>query len=141
MALRLMSLSLLLLESEEQGERASLDLSFSDDEQFGLWVAALRTLIAEAALARKFGFVWPFADLVVAVIGGAHRQGCCELVVTIPLMIALIPAMKVTYINPMLFALEDVFINQWSDPLDADGDGDAATRGPDGSGRRRTLLP
>ena len=46
-----LSLSLLLLESEEQGERASLDLSFSDDEQFGLWVAALRTLIAEAALA------------------------------------------------------------------------------------------
>ena len=81
--------------------------------------------IAEAALARKFGLVWPFADLVVAVIGGAHRQGCCELVVAIPLMIALIPAMKVMYINPMLFALEDVFINQWSDPLDADGDGDA----------------
>ena len=71
-----LSLSLLLLESEEQGERASLDLSFSDDEQFGLWVAALRTLIAEAALAaddslRELDRTWSTSAPVVPGRGAA----------------------------------------------------------------------
>ena len=38
-------------------------------------------------------------------------------------MIALIPPLKFVYINPFLYALEEVHINQWSDPIDADADG------------------
>ena len=50
------------LESGSLTERATLDLSFDDDEIFGLWVAALRELLAEGQQ-RPAQYPTPYAPL------------------------------------------------------------------------------
>ena len=76
-------------------------------------------------LAQSFGYLWPWGDVVVALLGALNRQRMDECIYNLPAMLALIPLMKVTLLNPLLHELEEVFINQWSEPLDADADADA----------------
>uniref|UniRef100_A0A7S4DFX1 Uncharacterized protein n=2 Tax=Lotharella globosa TaxID=91324 RepID=A0A7S4DFX1_9EUKA len=70
-------------------------------------------------------------DIFVAMVGAWDRQGCCdcEFLIAVPSMITVVPVIKhVLHKNPRLFNLEEVYINQWSPPLDANGDGIAGTR-------------
>ena len=76
-------------------------------------------------LAQKYGYCWPFSDLVAAFIGGLDRQGFCEFVIAVPQMVAVVPAVKHTIVNnPFLYRLQEVYVNQWTPPLDPDGDGE-----------------
>lgn len=80
-----------------------------------------QTKVAEAA--RSSFLLWPFNDLVCACIGAIDRQGLLEVTISLSMMVAFAPYMKLLLANPFVFNLTEVFINQWSDPLDADGDG------------------
>lgn len=72
---------------------------------------------------------WQFMDFVCALIGAIYRQGCCEFFLAIPGMVAYMPTMSVLkQSNPYLYDLEIVETNQWSDPIDADGDGNFTAR-------------
>jgi hypothetical protein len=74
-------------------------------------------------LATKFGYVWPFADLMCLCIGMMDRQGFFEFLTAVPLMIAVLPVYKhVILTNALLYDLKEVYINQWTDPLDANQD-------------------
>ena len=75
-------------------------------------------------LAKLHGRVWAFSDLVTAYIGVVHRQQLGETLLGVALMVALIPPYKLLLVNPAIHDLEPYFINQMSDPIDADGDGD-----------------
>jgi len=76
-------------------------------------------------LAPDYGSWFGFQDVVACVIGGMHRQGNCEFFAAWVMMLWLVPAYKTLVLNNFwLFPLEEVFINQWSDPIDADADGE-----------------
>ncbi|CAJ1339375.1 unnamed protein product [Effrenium voratum] len=76
------------------------------------------------ALSTKFGYIWPFSDVITAIIGSMDRQGFGEFFVALPVMFTVLPIYKHTILtNALLFDLQDVYINQWSDPLDANLDG------------------
>ena len=62
--------------------------------------------------------------LTRAVVGEIHRQGLCEFVFGKGIMggwaanVAYIPLIKYTWsANPLLYVLEEVFINQWTPPI------------------------
>merc|ERR1712232_609874 len=75
-------------------------------------------------VATKYGCLWSFTDMLVALVGQLDRQGYLELLVGLPLMISVIPIYKYCLsVNPFTHRLQEVFVNQWSDPVDATGDG------------------
>eukprot|EP00929_Paragymnodinium_shiwhaense_P049750 TRINITY_DN25083_c0_g1_i1.p1 TRINITY_DN25083_c0_g1~~TRINITY_DN25083_c0_g1_i1.p1 ORF type:complete len:402 (+),score=35.45 TRINITY_DN25083_c0_g1_i1:214-1419(+) len=72
-------------------------------------------------LAVKYGFLWKFTDVICAAIGQLDRQGFLELLLGLPLMISAIPVYKwLLMANPFTHRLQEVYINQVSDPVDAD---------------------
>eukprot|EP00968_Pinguiococcus_pyrenoidosus_P015124 scaffold1391_cov137-Pinguiococcus_pyrenoidosus.AAC.1 len=72
--------------------------------------------------AAKHGYCWNYSDLFIAITGAMDRQGCCEFIPSLAYNIAFIPILKFVIIcNPYLFDLQPVFTNQWSEPIDADG--------------------
>lgn len=83
-------------------------------------------------LATKHGYGWSFVDIVCAIMGSMDRQGCCEFFMAVPLMLTVVPIYKHTVLtNALLFDLQECFINQWSNPVDATFDGKAdATDAP-----------
>ena len=77
-----------------------------------------------SSVSRKHGYLWSFGDLFIAVLGTMCREGYWEFIPSVPCMIAFIPVIKyVVMSNPRLYEnIEEVFINQWTEPLDANGD-------------------
>jgi hypothetical protein len=73
--------------------------------------------------ATRFGYVWPFSDLVAGSIGAMDRQGLLEYLGAVSAMMAMVPIFKHILSNPFLYALEELYINQWTPALDATGDG------------------
>ena len=74
----------------------------------------------------RYGCWWPATDVVCAMIGGLDRQGFGEFLVGVVAMIAAVPLIKHAITsNPLLYRLDDYYINQWTRrTLDPDGDGD-----------------
>ncbi|GAB5353332.1 hypothetical protein AAMO2058_000028000 [Amorphochlora amoebiformis] len=73
--------------------------------------------------AHMFTEWYKMEDIFVAFLGAIDRQGFCEFLIAVPSMIVTVPIMKhVLHTNYRLFNLRDVYINQWSDPLDGNGD-------------------
>jgi len=74
-------------------------------------------------LATEYGCLWSFADIVCAVMGQLDRQGYLELLIGLSMMIGATPVYKwLLMANPFTHKLEEVYLSQWSDPLDANGD-------------------
>ncbi|CAE7490992.1 unnamed protein product [Symbiodinium natans] len=76
-------------------------------------------------LAEKHGCMWSFADIFCAIAGAVHRQGISEVMIAVPLMVTIIPLYKWLLCNPFIYTLKEVYINQRSEPLDVDGDGNS----------------
>mmetsp|Transcript_39222 Transcript_39222/g.96919 ORF Transcript_39222/g.96919 Transcript_39222/m.96919 type:complete len:406 (-) Transcript_39222:36-1253(-) len=75
-------------------------------------------------LAREYGWMWSLEDIVVAMIGSISRQGSYDMWRSIVMMLWLCPLYKILCsTNAYLFTLEPLFINQWTSPLDTNGNG------------------
>jgi len=99
----------------------------------GLPVALVRVLIGQGGdIANNFRLLWPFMKMnkftyigvARCVMGQIDRQGLMEFVFGNPIQggiaasVALVPIIKYFWqINPFIYTLEEMFINQWTPPL------------------------
>jgi hypothetical protein len=79
-------------------------------------------------LAQKYGWCFRPTDVIVALMGSCHRQGACDTYLAFATMTWVIPPLKFAIsANYWLYELEEVFINQWSEPFDLNADGSVKT--------------
>mmetsp|Transcript_23175 Transcript_23175/g.34716 ORF Transcript_23175/g.34716 Transcript_23175/m.34716 type:complete len:896 (-) Transcript_23175:217-2904(-) len=74
--------------------------------------------------AREYASLWSPSDLIVGFIGAMDRQGFSDFFISVPLMISVVPVIKLLFMaNPFLYDLSEIaYVNQWSLPLDANND-------------------
>ncbi|GAB5361435.1 hypothetical protein AAMO2058_000713100 [Amorphochlora amoebiformis] len=68
--------------------------------------------------AKKYGGIWSFEDVWIAIFGAVDRQGFVRFLSALPVMIAFLPIAKIVICsNPFLFDLSLLYVNQWSLPI------------------------
>mmetsp|Transcript_16106 Transcript_16106/g.24288 ORF Transcript_16106/g.24288 Transcript_16106/m.24288 type:complete len:465 (-) Transcript_16106:249-1643(-) len=73
--------------------------------------------------ARAYGYGWTFNDILNVVVGMLDRRKFFTMASSMSVMSTLLPVVKIAVTcNPYLFDMEEVYINQWSLPIDAIGD-------------------
>jgi hypothetical protein len=74
---------------------------------------------------QGFGFVWSATDICFALLGGMDRQGYCEFAPHLACMVAFVPILKYAiFSNPFLYALDELYTNQWSQAVKIEGNSD-----------------
>ena len=75
--------------------------------------------------AEHYGYFghWLRSDFFCAFVAAIARKGLWYTISHSAVAIGVVPVLKLAFTNPFLRALDEVVINQWTDGLDADGDG------------------
>eukprot|EP00494_Astrolonche_serrata_P033091 UN33360 len=76
-------------------------------------------------LSPQFGVGYNFGDFIVALMHVLNRQGISESIFLIPNMCVIMMLIKYCLLtNPFIHKLSVLYINQWSDRIDANWDGE-----------------